>query len=37
MKISTFNDLGAAPLCVEPVGTALAGVANFGVAGFASA
>jgi hypothetical protein len=28
MKISTFTDLGAASLCVEPVGISLAGIAG---------
>lgn len=36
MQISTFTDLGAASLCVEPVGIARACVANFGVAGIAT-
>ncbi len=37
MENSTFTDLGAAPLCVEPVGVSLAGAAEFGIAGAATA
>jgi hypothetical protein len=37
MKITNITDLGAAFLCVEPVGISLAGTAVFGTAGAATA
>lgn len=37
MKIITLTDLGAAFLCVEPVGTSLVGTAGSGIANVATA
>ena len=37
MKIMNLTDLGAAFLCVEPVGVSLTGTADFGRAGAATA
>ena len=37
MKISILTDLGAASLCVEPVGVSFAGAAAFGPTGIATA